>query len=336
VGAEHLHLFEMVDGLVRAGAETVCHATDDGPLADLYAGYRPESQRRDVDAVVGDDSLDLVVLAGVPAERAGAAVEALRAGRHVLAAKPAVTTEAQLVAVDAAVAASGRRWWVFFSERLVNRAVAECVRRVRAGEIGEVVAVSGSAPHTLAAEGRPEWFFDPTRGGGVLVDLAAHQADQLVALCGPGRTEVAAATVANVATPEHPAFRDLGRMSLRHSTDGGRVVVSDHHVDWLSPSGLGTWGDVRLVVHGTAGTMEVRANIDPAGEPGAEHLIAVDDGPPRRVDTSGVALDWAERLVADVAEGTDTLVPHDHTVAACRITLAAQAMAEAHGTGVAR
>jgi hypothetical protein len=134
--------------------------------------------------------------------------------------------------------------------------------------------------------------------------------------------------VANVATPDHPSFRDLGRMSLRHTTADGRVVVSDHHVDWLSPPGLGTWGDVRLVVHGTAGTMEVRSNVDPAGEPGAEHLIVVDDGPPRRVDTSAVALDWAERLVADVADGTDTLVPHDHIVAACRTTLAAQALAE--------
>ena len=107
VGAEHLHLFEMVDGLVRAGAETVCHAGDGGSFVDLYAGFRPESQARDVDGVLGDDSLDLVVLAGVPSERADLAVAALRSGHHALAAKPAVTTHEQLDAVDAASTAVG-------------------------------------------------------------------------------------------------------------------------------------------------------------------------------------------------------------------------------------
>jgi predicted dehydrogenase len=321
----------MVDGLVRAGAETVCHAADGGTFTDLYAGYRADSEPRDVDGVLGDDSLDLVVLAGVPADRADVATSALRAGHHVLAAKPAVTAHDQLDAVAAAAASTGRRWWVFFSERLGNRAVVECVRRVRAGEIGDVVAIAGSAPHTLAPDGRPDWFFDPARGGGVLVDLAAHQADQLLALAGPGTTEVRSATVANLATPDHPSLQDVGRMSLRHTTAAGRTVLSDHHVDWLSPSGLGTWGDVRLVVTGTSGTMEVRANIDPAGEPGGEHLIVVDGEAPRRIDVAEVALDWAERLTADARDGTDTFVGHDHTVAACRIVLDAQRAAEAEG-----
>ena len=328
IGIEHLHLFEMVGGLVEVGAETVCHAATDGPLTDLYESWRVESERRDADALLADPSLDLIVTAAVPSDRGTITLDALRAGHHVLTAKPGVTSLADLDAIDVAVPASGRRWWVFFSERLANRAISEAVRRVRAGEIGELVAVTGLAPHTLALDTRPDWFVDPARSGGILVDLAAHQADQLLALAGPGTTEVLAATVANVATPEHPAMQDLGRMSLRHTTIDGRVVLSDHHVDYLSPSGLRTWGDVRLMVTGTAGTIEVRSNIDPAGEPGAEHLIVVDDGPPRRVDTSGVALDWAERLRADIEDGTDTFLGHRHTIAACDITLSAQRLAE--------
>lgn len=328
VGIEHLHLFEMVDGLVAAGAETVCHAAEAGPLSDMYVGWRTESEPRSVHAVIADDSLDLVVLAGVPSSRAGIAVQALRAGRHVLAAKPAVTTLDDLALVDEAARDADRRWWVFFSERLVNRAVSESVRLVRAGAIGELVAVSGAAPHMLAPTGRPHWFFDRELSGGILCDLAAHQADQLLALAGLGSTEVVTATVANVANPDHPELQDLGRMSLRHVTDDGRVVLSHHHVDWLSPAGLGTWGDVRLVITGTGGTIEVRSNIDVAGEPGAEHLILVDGERAARVDCSGVELDWAQRLVADVESGSDTLVPHAHTVAACDVVLRAQAVAE--------
>lgn len=329
IGTEHLHLFEMIDGLVGVGAETVCHAATDGPLLGLYEGWRSGSERRPVDEVIGDDSIDLVVIADVPADRGRLAADALVAGRNVLTAKPGVTTDHDLDEIDAAVRSTGRRWWVFFSERLCNRAVTEAVRLVHAGAIGELVAVAGAAPHTLSADTRPPWFFERDRAGGILVDLAAHQADQLLALAGPGRTEVLSATVANAAHPEHPGLQDLGRMSLRHVSDEGRTVLSDHHVDWLSPAGLGTWGDVRLVLTGTAGTIEVRSNIDVAGQPGGEHLLLVDGDSARRIDCSGVTIDWAERLRADVELGTDSLAGHEHTVAACRLAIAAQAHAEA-------
>jgi len=151
----------------------------------------------------------------------------------------------------------------------------------------------------------------------------------LLALAGPGTTEVLSATVANTSHPEFPGLQDVGRMSLRHVTSSGDVVLSDHHVDWLSPAGLGTWGDVRLVLTGSAGTIEVRSNIDVTGAPGGEHLILVDAGGAQRVDCSGVAVDWAERLRADVELGTDSFVSHGHTVAACRIAITAQLHAEA-------
>lgn len=328
IGIEHLHVFEMVDGLVGVGATTVCHAADDGPLTEMYAGWRSGSERRSADDVLGDDSLDLIVLAGVPSERATTATAALAAGHHVLAAKPAVTTLDDLAALDAAVRFTDRRWWVFFSERLCNRAVGEAVRLVHAGAIGELVTVSGAAPHTLAADGRPDWFFDRRRSGGVLTDLAAHQADQLLALAGPGTIDVLSATVENVANPDRPGFQDVGRMSLRLTRNDGSTVLGDHHVDWLSPAGLGTWGDCRLVLTGTTGTIEVRSNIDVAGEPGGEHLILVDGESARRIDCSTVSIDWAERLRADIELGTDSLMDHDHVVAACSLAIEAQLHAE--------
>lgn len=329
VGIEHLHLFEMIDGLVNLGAETLCHAAAAGPLTDMYEGWRSGSERRSVYGVLADDSLDLLVLAGVPSERADTALAALNAGHHVLTAKPGVTTLHELRELDA-TAGDGHRWWVFFSERLCNRAVTEAVRLVHAGAIGELVAVAGAAPHTLSAGDRPGWFFDLEQAGGILIDLAAHQADQLLALAGGGTTEVLSATVANAANPRHPDLQDIGRMTLRHTTVDGRVVLGHHHVDWLSPAGLGSWGDVRLTITGTTGSIEVRSNIDVTGAPGGEHLILVDGDSARRVDCSGVALDWADRLWADIELGTDSFMDHDHTIEACALAIRAQRYAETH------
>jgi hypothetical protein len=47
----------------------------------------------------------------------------------------------------------------------------------------------------------------------------------------------------------------------------GGGIVGDHRVDYLTADGPGTWGDVRLTIVGTEGTLEARANVDVAGEP---------------------------------------------------------------------
>jgi predicted dehydrogenase len=329
VGVEHLHLFELVDALVRAGAETVAHAAGEGPLPDMYRGWRDGSEERDLAGVVEDDSIDLVVTAAVPSERAAVAVAALRAGRHVLADKPGVTTAEQLDDVEAAAASSGRRWWVCFTERFENRAVTEAVRLARTGALGHVVSVTGLGPHTAAVDSRPPWFLTREGTGGILVDLGSHQVDQFLAAtdADPSGVRVVAAAAGNLAHPDHPGFEDIGHLVL-----AGGHAVGHHRVDYLTPAGLGTWGDVRLTLVGTEATAEVRANVDPAGAEGADHLIVVDGAGTRRVDCSEVALDWAERLCADVADDGERFQPRGWSEAVTRITLDAATAAEPWGS----
>ena len=119
VGIDHLHLFELVQGLLDAGAEAVAHVSE-GPLVGFYESWQTESEARTRAEVIGDPTIDLIVTAAIPRDRAGIAVEALRAGKHVLADKPGVTTPEQLADVEAAIADSGRRWTVLFTERFEN------------------------------------------------------------------------------------------------------------------------------------------------------------------------------------------------------------------------
>ena len=53
--------------------------------------------------------------------------------------------------------------------------------------------------------------------------------------------------------------------------------------DYLSPAGLKTWGDGRLMIVGTEATLEVRTNVDVAGRRGKEHLIVTDGAGVRRI-----------------------------------------------------
>ena len=88
-----------------------------------------------------------------------------------------------------------------------------------------------------------------------------------------------------------------------------------------------SWGDGRLMITGTHGTLEVRTNVDIAGKKGKEHLIAVDGKGVRRYPMRAKGGDWARRLIADVVDGSDTFVSHDHVIAVCDLTLRAQAAA---------
>jgi predicted dehydrogenase len=350
VGADHMHLFEIVDRLVKAGAETVAHSAE-GALVETYAGWRTDSVERADDEILADESIDLVVTAAVPNRRAAIALAAIEAGKHVISDKPGLTTMAQLDAVrDAVAGRPGRPWTVLFTERFENRAINEAVRLARTGAVGSIVHVIGAGPHTMWAKRRPDWFWDPEATGGILVDIGSHQVDQFMTITGATAADVSivASMVGNVASPDHPAMQDIGSMTLaclfgsgpegQGSPSGsgpegqGRgAVVGDHRLDYLTAKGLGTWGDCRLTIVGTEGTIEARANIDVAGLDGAEHLIVVDGEGTRRVDISGVAVDWAELALADLADDGERLMTQQHAIDVTDVCLRAQAAARPWG-----
>jgi predicted dehydrogenase len=350
VGADHNHLYEIIDRLVKAGAEAVAH-TAEGSFVEHYAGWQAGSQERSYDDILADDTIDIIVTAAIPNRRASIALAAIEAGKHVISDKPGLTSMEQLDAVRAAVAdRPGRPWTVLFTERFENRAINEAVRLAQSGAVGTVVHVVGAGPHTMWAKRRPDWFWDPEATGGILVDIGSHQVDQFLSITGATAADVSIVTsmVGNVASPDHPAMQDIGSMTLacrplgpprpglgepsRSPEARARgTMVGDHRLDYLTARGLGTWGDCRLTIVGTEGTIEARANIDVAGAEGAEHLIVVDGDGTRRVDISGVVVDWAELALADVADGGERLMTQQHPIDVTDVCLRAQAAARPWG-----
>ncbi len=326
VGIEHLHVFELVDGLVEAGCTAVAHVADPGPLTDAYAAWQGSSRSVSADELLADPEVELVVLAGVPAERAEAARAALEAGKDVLSDKPGVTTRAQLDDLRKVVDASGRRWWVLFSERFGSPAVIEAVRLARSGRIGRVVHVQGAAPHRGSLDLRPEWFFDRERVGGILVDLGSHQVDQFLAVTGATADEVRVvdAAAGNVGAPDRPGLEDVGEVLLE-----ARGVRGHHRVDYLEADGFPTWGDVRLVVTGTRGRIDVHLPLDD-GQPGPAAVWVTDDEGVHRIDHAP-AVTWAADLLADRADGGERFTSRRHPFDVSELTLRAAEVASRWG-----
>jgi predicted dehydrogenase len=340
-GLDHGHVFEIVDRIAKAGAEVACHVADGG-LLEHYENWQTESQAVTYDEMLADDTIDLVVTAAIPNRRADIALAAIAAGKHVVTDKPGLTTMAQLDAIRAAIAdRPGRPWTVLFTERYENRAIAEAVRLARSGAVGRIVHVVGAGPHTMWAKRRPDWFWDPDATGGILVDIGSHQVDQFLSITGLTAADVSVVSsmVGNVASADHPRMQDVGSMTLAGpsgpSGSGPEVqeqgIVGDHRLDYLTAKGLGTWGDCRLTIVGTGGTIEARANVDVAGADGAEHLIVVDGDGTRRVDVSNVVVDWGEQLLADLADDGERLMTQQHAIDVTDVCLRAQAAARPWG-----
>jgi len=322
-GTNHRHIHGQVGCLVGAGAAFVSFHEPDPALAEEFAKRYPNVRRARCEAeVLEDASIRLLVTAAIPAERAALAVRAMRHGKDVMTDKPGVTTFAQLADVRNAQQETGRIFSVCFSERFETRSTVKAWELVRAGAIGRVVHTNGLGPHRINRPTRPAWFFEKERYGGILADIASHQADQFLLFTGSTRAQVVAAHVANYANADKPELEDFGEVLWRG--DGGTGYV---RVDWYTPDGLPTWGDGRLTILGTEGYIELRKYVDIAGRPGIDHLFLVDGRGTHYVDCSKVPLTYGPALVHDVLHRTESAMPQAHCFLACELALAAEARA---------
>lgn len=325
IGLDHAHAFDHIHGLRAAGAQFAgyCpHSTVPALVAQVAAAF-PEVPALPREALLADAGIDIICSSAVPNERAGIAIAALRAGKDAMVDKPGVTEVDQLVALQAAVRETGRIWSVCFSERLCSPASVRASQLVAEGAIGRVVQTVGLGPHRKGRV-RPDWFWDMQATGGILVDIASHQIDQFLHYTGSTGAQLVSAGVGNVATPEHPAFQDVGDLLLQSPQGRGFI-----RVDWLTPDGLPTWGDGRLTILGTEGYIELRKYIDIAGRPGGNHLFIADRQGTRHIDCSDVALEYFKAFVHDVRTRGETAMTQAHVFEVCRLSLAAQQLAQA-------
>jgi len=326
IGLDHRHIYHLVGGLQDAGGLCVGYdpATSD---PTVLAGFRERFP--DVPAVTDrrrlfeDPTIDVIVIAAVPSERAAIAMDAMRHGKDVMVDKPGVTSLAQLAEVERVVRETGRIFSICFSERFVVPATEVAGRLIAEGAIGRVVQTLGLGPHRLNKPIRPDWFFDPERYGGILADIASHQIDQFLHFTGSTDAHIVTSAIGNFANPSTPEFQDFGEILLRSDQATGYI-----RVDWFTADGLPTWGDGRLTILGTEGTIELRKYIDIAGRPGTDHVFLVDRSGTRHIDASTAPLSYFRNFTADVRDRTERAMSQRHVFTVSRLALEAQAAAQ--------
>ncbi len=324
IGINHAHIYGQVDCLKRAGAQFVAfHAIEDD-LAKTFGEKYPEARRvADPAAILEDASIQVVVTAAIPGDRADICLAAMRHGKDVLTDKPGMTTFAQLDEIKRVQKETGRIFSVLYSEHFEVPAAVEAGNLIAKGAIGQVINTVGLGPHSLRLNNRPDWFFTRKRYGGILCDIASHQFEQFLFFSGAMDGEVVSASVANRGNPNRPGLQDVGDAHIRTANTSGYI-----RVDWFTPEGLPTWGDGRLTILGTEGYIELRKYIDIAGRPGENHLFLVDRKGVQHIDCSQVDLPFGRQFLDDVRNRTETAMPQERCYNAMKLALTAQQMAE--------
>ena len=325
IGLDHGHIYGMCNGLIEAGAELAAVYDPDPEKVSRFVQAYPQSKAAgSEEEIFHDPRIQLIASACIPSERGELGLRALDHGKHYFADKPAFTKLEDVEQARKRTAETGLKWGIYYSERLHVESAVFAGQLIEEGAIGRVVQVIGTGPHRANVSGRPDWFFDPAYYGGILCDIGSHQIEQFMHYVGAKDAKVLHSKVANYKFKNYPKFEDFGDATL--VADNGATFY--FRVDWLTPDGLGTWGDGRTILLGTEGYIEIRKYIDIAREASGNHLYLVNHKGEQHYDCSGkVGYPYFGEFILDMLHGTENAMTQEHAFKVATLCIEAQQQA---------
>lgn len=233
-GLRHDHIFAVHDMALRQGDYTVTGAFEENEAARAKAESRGlPCNYPTYEALLADDTVEAVALGGCYGDRGQMAIDALRAGKHVLADKPLCTSLTELTEIERLAKESGKKVGCMLTMRYEPKLSAVC-ELVRSGALGKIGNISFGGQHPLQYGRRPMWYFEEGKHGGVINDIAIHGIDILSFAFGIHDFSVNAARCWNHFATEEPDFADCGQFML--TGEQGEGVLGD--VSYAVPDGI--------------------------------------------------------------------------------------------------
>nr|WP_248930937.1 Gfo/Idh/MocA family oxidoreductase [Paenibacillus hamazuiensis] len=239
------------------------------------------------------DQVDAVVICSENKKHYPLAMEAARAGKHILVEKPITTVGEEARELIDLCASMRLVLQTAFPVR-VNASVQKAKRQIEAGDIGDIVAIAATN-HGKMPGG---WFTDPElAGGGAVLDHTVHVVDLMRWFLQSEVKEV----YAEAGTLLHDIpVDDCGLLSM--TFENGVIATLD--TSWSRPESFPIWGDVTMRFIGTKGALHLdvfsqNGSIWENGAANTHRYIGWGDN-------SNAAL--VEEFVASIRENRDTAI----------------------------
>lgn len=262
----HPHVEAYARSLVERGVQVI--GTDLPPYDSGSVRGANLAQKLGIDYVESVDELleyapRAVVIAAENARHYELTMQAIAVGADVLCEKPLATEIDDARAMVAAAEEAGVLLMTAYPVRF-SPSFGELVTRVRAGQLGDIVAISGTNNGKIPLEDR-SWFTNAqAAGGGALIDHVVHCADLIDELLGESALDVYA-TVNHILHADRGVQVETGGVVSIGYPSG---VIATIDCSWSQPDSASTWGGLTLEVHGTEGSMRI--------DPFAAHISGYD------------------------------------------------------------
>lgn len=327
IALDHGHIYGMCNGLTEAGAD-LKWVYDPDPekvkkFCEAFPQVKPAASEEEI---LKDPEIRLVAGAAVTSERCALGLRVMEAGKDYFTDKAPLTTLEQLQKAKEAVKKTGRKYMVYYSERIHVESAVYAGQLIEEGAIGEVIQVLGMGPHRLSASARPDWFFEKEKYGGILCDIGSHQIEQFLFYAGVKDAAVVRSQTGNYAHPQYPGLEDFGDAMLV----GDNGATQYFRVDWFTPDGLRTWGDGRTFILGTEGYIELRKYINIGTEEDtSNHVLLVNKDGEFHYEVSGkVGYPYFGQLILDCIHRTEHAMTQEHAFKAAELSVKAEMQAQ--------
>lgn len=246
-----------------------------------------------MDELLADPEVDVVAVGDCFADRGSLAIQALKAGKHVVADKPLCTSLEELAIIREEAAKQHKTVGIML-DLIDHPNVVTAMQAVRSGLLGKVNNIIYEGQHPLMYESRPRWYFEEGKHGGVINDIAIHGIDYCRQMTGARLEKVIGARCWNFYAKEAPGFKDSAQLMLQ--LEGGIGVIAD--VSYASPDSQGyshpSYWHTRIM--GEKGYLTFGCNTD-----GVEVCLNGESGT-RRLEDVPVTSTWLDRFYQAVAD----------------------------------
>ena len=326
IGLDHGHIYGQCGGLIGAGAVLKSVYDPDPRKVEAFCKAFPQATAvKSEDEILGDPKVHLVTGAAITNQRCALGLRVMNAGKDYFTDKAPLTTLDQLAAAKETVEKTGKKYMVYYSERIHVETAVFAGQLIEQGAIGKVVQVLGLGPHRLQAKNRPDWFFIKKKYGGILCDIGSHQIEQILFYTGAKDAKIVSSQIGNFNNPEYPELDDFGDATLL--TDNG--ATGYFRVDWFTPDGLQMWGDGRSFILGTEGFIEQRKYMNLGTNDGPGHLFLANGKEEKHYHVEGkVGYPFFGELILDCLNRTENAMTQAHAFKAAELCVKAQLAAK--------
>ena len=234
-GLRHDHIYDLFNMAKENKIYTILGGFEENDEARKVAEEKGISCHYETfESLLNDERVETVVLGGCYGDRGGMAIEALKAGKHVIADKPLCTSLSELDEIERLANEKNLKVSCMYTMRFEKRVVA-LKKLFDEGVLGEINNVYFGGQHPLNYGKRPMWYFEEGKHGGVINDIAIHGIDILHFALGLELDEILAARCWNKFADRQPQFKDSAQFMIREKNGAG--VLSD--ISYATPTAPG-------------------------------------------------------------------------------------------------